>query len=346
MKKILIIFISIFAFSVGGLFLYVKFHMRQDARAASVPKLRVLAYSNFLKSWGPGKDLATQFEQKHNLNIEWVEVGNAGMLLENLRGRKDSDMPDVVVGLDLLSLIEARDLIAWSPVQVDDIQFDRDLPRALVYKDFVPFDWAPMTFIFKRGDLTTPRKLSDLLKNDYANSLALQDPNLSSTGLYFLIWVLSVLGEDEGFKYLQSLKPSIRIISPSWSAAYSLFQNNQVPMVFSFFTSTIYHYVNEQDYRYQPVYFDEPHIYSVEYMGVPAACSNCEMAREFVAHVLSATSQKTIMEKNYMLPILRGVKRDTPFDFPKSIGLIDPKNYEELLQKKEIILKKWSDLRL
>jgi len=52
------------------------------------------------------------------------------------------------------------------------------------------------------------------------------------------------------------------------------------------------------------------------------------------------------MEKNYMLPVLKDVKKGTPFDFPKSIGLIEPQQYEVLLEKKEAVLKKWSDLSL
>jgi thiamine transport system substrate-binding protein len=234
----------------------------------------------------------------------------------------------------------------WMPVETGEVSFVGELPRGAIYPDFAPFDWAPMTFIFRRGELKTPLHLDDLLKSDYANSLALQDPHSSSTGLYFLIWILAQKGEAAGLKYLKALKPSIRIISPSWSASYSLFQNNQAPMVFSYFTSSIYHYVNENDNRYQPVYFDDPHIYSVEYMGIPQSCVNCKTAQAFVKHVLSAESQKTIMEKNYMLPAVRGVKRGTPFDFPKSIKLIDPKHYEDLLGKKDEILKAWSELQL
>jgi len=346
MKKTLLIFFAAFVVIVGALVFYVLQDTTTAVASDRSKTLRVLAYSGFLKSWGPGQDLSKAFETKYGVHIEWIEVNNAGMILENLRGRKLADMPDVVVGLDLLSLPEARQMMGWMPVDTSGISFIGELPRGAVYKDFAPFDWAPMTFIFRRGELKTPAHLDDLLRPDYANSLALQDPNSSSTGLYFLIWVLSVKGEEAGFKYLSALKPSIRIISPSWSSSYSLFQNGQAPMVFSFFTSTIYHYINEKDYRYQPVYFDDPQIYSVEYAGVPQSCVNCELAKKFVRHVLGVDSQKILMQKNYMLPVLGGVKKGTPFDFPKTIKLIDPRHYDDLLQKKDEILKKWTDLHL
>ena len=46
-------------------------------------------------------------------------------------------------------------------------------------------------------------------------------------------------------------------------------------------------------------------------------------AEDFVKYLLSSSSQKIIMEKNFMLPVIEGVKKNTPFDFPKNIRLID-----------------------
>lgn len=308
--------------------------------------IQVLTYSTFLKSWGPGKAIAEEFYERTGIKVKWIEVNNAGMILENLSRRQESELPDVVVGIDLLSLGDFKKVLSWRELRGQKAEFVKDLPQEIYSKEFAPYNWSPMTFIFKRSELPLPRVIDDLLKEDYANSLALQDPRTSSTGLYFLIWMLALKGEDEGFNFLRKLKPSVRIVAPSWSAAYSLFQNNQVPMVFSFFTSTIYHYVNESDYRYQPVYFDDPHIYSVEFAGVPEKCKNCSGAKQFVEFINSKFAQKHIMEKNYMLPVIKGVKDKTPFDFPKTINLIAPNRYRELIDKKDEILQNWESLNL
>lgn len=308
--------------------------------------LKVLTYSGFLKSWGPGPEIAAEFEKKYHTKIKWIEVSNAGMILENLQHLEAQEMPDVVLGLDLLSLKEARTSLKWRKIKTPMSGFTSELPSSLRFPEFVPIDWAPLTFIFRRTELPTPIRLDDLLKDSYANTLALQDPRTSATGLYFLIWVLAVKGEEAGFDFLKNLKPSIRIISPSWSASYSLFQNNQAPMVFSFFTSTIYHYVNENDSRYQPVYFDDPHVYSVEYAAIPETAENHKRAEEFVQFLVTPVMQKLIMEKNYMLPVVPGVRKGTPFDFPKAVQLIKQDTYEKILEKKEEHLERWKKLNL
>jgi thiamine transport system substrate-binding protein len=346
MKKNLSLFLIIFLVIVASLFIWNQQYHLKLIGMENEQDLKVLTYSGFLKSWGPGPQIAAEFEKKYHTKIKWIEVSNAGMILENLQHLDEKDMPDVVLGLDLLSLKEARSSIKWKKVKKSIGGFTSELPAGLRFPDFVPLDWAPLTFIFRRGKLPTPTHLDDLLKESYANALALQDPRTSSTGLYFLIWVLAVKGEDAGFEFLKNLKPSIRIISPSWSTAYSLFRNNQAPMVFSFFTSTIYHYVNENDSRYQPVYFDDPHIYSVEYAGVPEACTNCERAEEFVQFMTTAPMQKLIMEKNYMLPVVQSVRKDTPFDFPKPVKLITKESYEKILEKKDEYLERWKKLNL
>lgn len=305
--------------------------------------LKVMSYSTFIKNWGPGPEIVKAFEAANDVRIEWIEVGNSGMILENLRN-SHFYQPDLVIGLDFLSLIEAEKIQKWRTIELRHASWISDFPRELIFKNFIPMDWSPMTFIFRRSQIQAPKSLNDLLKKEYANSIAIQDPTKSSSGLYFLIWILSVYGEEEGFKYLEKLKSTIRLVSPSWSTSYSLFQNNQVPMVFSFFTSTIYHYVNEGDYQFQPVYFDEPHIYNVEYVAIPEGCQQCELANEFIHFILTPESQKKIMEKNFMLPVIEQVKEKTPFDFPKSIHLIPPESYKQLIEKREVLLRRWKEL--
>lgn len=350
MKKAISIFIVSFVIIVGALFVWnyqehLNLNLASEDAEGDGKALKVLTYSGFLKSWGPGPELALEFEKKYKTKIHWIEVSNAGMIIENLQNRDAQEQPDVVLGLDLLSLKEARQLFKWKKLKAT-ATYANELPKGVIYPEFAPIDWAPLTFIFRRTELPTPLRLDDLLKEGYANALALQDPRTSSTGLYFLIWVLSIKGEEQGFDFLKNLKPSIRIISPTWSASYSLFQNNQAPMVFSFFTSTIYHYVKEDDTRYQPVYFDDPHVYTVEYAAVPETCENCKMADKFVQFLLTADSQKKIMEKNYMLPVVPGVRKGTPFDFPKTIQLVEEKKYEEILEKKQDYLERWKKLNL
>ena len=269
MKKppyILLYFIA-FMLVVGGLASFFQYD-KENPQQSNKKILRVLSYSGFIKEWGPGPILAKEFEDETDIKIEWIDAGNAGQILEELK--KSDDPVDAVLGLDLIAMHEAKKILQWKKLNRYNTYFSRELPSGVIFDQFLPIDWSPMTFVFKKKMATPPQRLEDLLGPDFANSLGLQDPNISSTGFYFLAWIMSMKGEEKGFEYLKNLKNSIRVVSPSWSASYGLFKNNLVPLVFSFFTSPIYHHLNEKDFSYQPIYFDEPLIYNVEYAAIPA----------------------------------------------------------------------------
>lgn len=335
--------VTLFVVIVAALFAAFRFF--ENSSDSQTTDLYILSYPNFIKEWGPGPEIARKFEEKHNIKVRWIEASNAGMIIEYLT--KNNEYPiDVVLGLDILSLEKAKAAITWKEVPLRNVRFTKDIANIHVDKEFVPFDWSPMTFIYKRKDELPPKKLEDFASETFVNSLGLQDPGASATGMYFLIWVLSVMGEEKGFEYLAQLKPSIRVISPSWSAGYSLFQNDQIPYVFSYFTSPLYHHIVENNFNYQPIFFDQPHIYAIEYAGVPATCKHCELGQKFVAFLLEKENQKQIMKKNFMLPAVLGVKDKTEFDFSQSIQLIPPQSFRNLLEKKEALLERWRDLQL
>ncbi|MBY0386098.1 thiamine ABC transporter substrate-binding protein [bacterium] len=342
MKKIPVIAYFFVAFMlIVGVLVFLIEQQKENPLGSQKKVLQVLSYSAFMSEWGAGPLLAKEFEEETHIKIQWIDAGNAGQIVESLK--KSSRPIDSVVGIDLISVLEAQKNFQWKKLNRYNTYFSRDLPSTIIFDYFLPIDWSPMTFIFKKKGLP-PQRLDDLLKPEFANSLGLQDPNLSSTGFYFLTWILAVRGYEDGFNFIKNLKSSIRVVSPSWSASYGLFQNDLTPMVFSFFTSPLYHHLNEKDFRYQPIYFDEPLIYSVEYMAIPSTCQNCEEAQLWVEFLLRMSSQRIIMEKNFMLPAVEGIRRGTAFDFSKSIQLIKPNDYLKIIQDKAKILEQWNQL--
>lgn len=337
-KPLIALFVILVVLTVGFYHLEKKEHEVQQ-------ELFVLSYPNFIKDWGPGPQIAKNFEKEYGIRIRWVEATNAGMIIDYLTNNNQYPI-DVVLGLDILSLERAQRELKWKKISPPRKLFVSDITKVAAVDHFVPFDWSPMTFVYKRKGELPPRSLRDLATEGFINSLGLQDPTSSSTGMYFLIWILSVMGEEQGYAYLAQLKPSIRVISPSWSAGYSLFQNDQVPYIFSYFTSPLYHHIQEKNFSYQPIFFDEPHIYSIEYGGVPETCRECPLAKKFLLFLLRAENQKLIMTKNFMLPVVKGIKDKTEFDLPQSMKLVDPKSFNDLMSRKEDLLKKWRDLRL
>ncbi len=260
-------------------------------------KIRVLTYSTFIGSSGPGREIVDRFKKAHGCDVEVVTSGDAGLLLERLRMAQASTPFDVVIGLDQMMLEDARNKSKWK--RVED-------------KEFVAFDWSPMTFVYRKGAIEPPKTFDELLDPRFKGRIALQDPRSSSPGVQFYNWV-GALKDDGTADYLAKLQPNVQSVSPSWAFSYGLFKKQQADLVFSYVTSLAFHWGVEKDRSYQVVAFAQGHPIQTEFAAVPEGCRECELAHDFVVSLVQADAQKAIMEKNFMFPVLRGVEQGTIF---------------------------------
>jgi thiamine transport system substrate-binding protein len=275
-------------------------------------KLRVLAYSTFLGSSGPGAEIAASFKSECACDVELVSGGDAGLLLQRLK-IADAGVPfDIVLGLDQLMLEEAGRSFEWKRVFFGTAGRPEAV-AAIKNPNFVAFDWSPMSFIFRKSQAgPVPQKLSDLTKPEFKKQFALQDPRSSSPGLQFFHWVKAVMGPNTS-EFLTQFKGNVNSISPSWTFSYGLFKKEQTRFVFSYLTSLAFHWGYENDRDYQILRFEEGHPVQVEFVGIPATCRECELAEKFIGHMLKPESQKLIMEKNFMLPVIQGLEEGSIF---------------------------------
>lgn len=269
--------------------------------------LRVLTYSSFSNSWGPGPEIASLFEKEFGERVEYRDAGDAGLLLNQM-----SLLPaDVVLGLDRFAIEQARTEKKWRPLP----KLSDEKSQALHQEpEFVAFDWSPMAFVYRKGEIEPPRSLDDLLSPRFQGTIALEDPRTSSPGLQFLNWLIAEKGEEAAFVFLEALKPQIHSVSPSWSTAYGMFTEKRAKLVFSYVTSPIYHATQDQDDSYAAALFDSGHPSQIEYAGVPETCVNCAGAEAFVRFLLRPEIQAILMQKNYMLPVVTGIEKGTAFE--------------------------------
>jgi thiamine transport system substrate-binding protein len=299
--------------------------------------LRIVSYSAFVSTWGPGPEIARRFEKETGIKVEFNDAGDAGVILKKL----ELFPADLALGFDQLTLGAARSARPWRDLS-------KVIPRGMKWagSDFIPFDWAPMAFIYRRGEIEPPTSLDDLLSPRFKGAIALEDPRTSTPGLQFLFWVLDEKGVDKGFEYLKNLKPNIQSVADNWSATYGLFTKKQAKLAFSYLTSPVYHWVQESDETYQAAVFAGGHPVQVEYVGVPQSCVNCDAAERFALYLLKPEIQKVIMEKNYMFPVVSEVTSRTPFAKVPAAPTRDWKSLTELLQNREQLFERWRDLGL
>ena len=134
-------------------------------------------------------------------------------------------------------------------------------------------------------------------------------------------------------------------VSPSWSSAYGMFTQGKANLVFSYFTSAVYHWTKEKDFTYQPLLLENvKYPVQVEYAAVPERCKHCTLANDFVNFLLSEPSQKIIMNKNIMLPVIAGVTQGSGFDQLNYGETMSQQDYEKIAPKKKELIERWSGL--
>ncbi|MEZ4872930.1 MAG: thiamine ABC transporter substrate-binding protein [Bdellovibrionales bacterium] len=238
--------------------------------------LVIYTHSSFLASYGPGASIAKAFEKKYDVSVKMIDAGDASLVLQRLKLDHKSQV-DVVIGFDQLSKPEAEKLVQWVPVDMPKVKLNPQFPVA-DWGPFVPYDWAPLTFVYKKERIKNVSSWKDLLKPELEGKLTIQDPRLSTPGLQFLFAVKATQGE-EYFNYLNEFKKNVYRVAPSWSSSYGLFQKGKASAVFSYLTSPVYHWINDGDRSYQAVVLEEGHPVQVELAGVPRQCKNCEERR-------------------------------------------------------------------
>ena len=250
------------------------------------PKKQIIVYthSSFLASYGPGVELSKAFEKETGIHVKMIDAGDASLVLQRLKLDEDAAV-DVIVGLDQISMVLAKQLVKWKDISVDGVDWNPQLPK-MDWGRFVPYDWSPLTFVYKKDRVNEVDSWDDLLDQRFEKKLAIEDPRLSTPGQQFLSGIMHIKGQDGYLDYLRKFKNSVYRVTPSWSSGYSLFQKGKVSAVFSYLTSPVYHWMNDKDYSYQPVVFKEGHPVQVELAAVPDRCKNCEGAIRFVKFLL------------------------------------------------------------
>lgn len=336
-------FLGYLIFIFLGLFVALQMKTRSNEMGGR-NVVKIFASSSFIAQWGPGPWLKEKFEDTCNCKVEFLDGADSTLLFQRLKA-EGSQGADLVLGFDQFDLEMVESGLQWRAIDVGGVDFVSEISAIPVQTKLVPYDWSLVSFVLRSSEVKQlPKDLNDLLTEGFQNQIAMEDPRTSSLGLQFLLWLVSARGEDGAFRYIDSFNKVVQSYSPSWSQAYGLFQKSQVKTVLSYVTSPLYHKIEEKDSSVIAPEFSEGHPVQIEYMGIPENCKNCEAAQSFVDLVLSPEGQKIIMEKNYMFPVVNGVKQGTVFSQIPKYEALRLKSFPTIADR-ERLLKKWTALR-
>lgn len=230
----------------------------------STDEITVYAYDSFCSSYGPGEKLVKEFENKTNIKVNLISCGGAVELYSKILFEGPKCTADAVIGIP------------------DTIKVDSSLFHLLK-----PFDYGIFSFVFNDDCKTVdkPQSLNDLLKTEYKDNFILIDPRTSTVGLGLYLWTIEEFGFEGALNWWKLASENALTIASSWSMAYGMFTEGEAPIVISYTTSPVYHYLNDK----KPVSvlkFNNRYIGTTEYLGVLNTSDNKDSATLFCEYIL------------------------------------------------------------
>ncbi|ATX64680.1 thiamine ABC transporter substrate-binding protein [Roseinatronobacter bogoriensis] len=275
--------------------LYVTIAAMTLAGAAQADTLTVLAPDYFGSSWGPGPAIKEGFEAQCDCTVEF----RTGDVLPRLMLDGARLEGDVIIGLGTDELLRARDTGLFTDHQQDLTCLS--LPVEWADDIFIPFNWSHVAFVYDTTRLETPPgSFAELVERDDI-SLIWQDPRSSGAGLALLLWVDQLYGDDAQAIW-ENLAAKTVTVTAGWSEAYGMFTNGEADMVLSYTTSPAYHIMAEDDDTKAAAIFEEGHYFIAEAAGVLAGAAQPDLARDFMAYILSDEFQQMIATANWSYP--------------------------------------------
>ena len=270
------------------------------ALAQDRPELVVYAYESFTSEWGPGPAIAEKFEAVCDCDVRFVGAGDGAALLGRLRLEGARTEADVVLGLDTNLTDEAAATGLLAPHGLAPDSLNLDLPVAWDDPVFVPFDWGYFAFVYDRTKVATPpASFEELIASDL--KVVILDPRSSTPGLGLVMWVKDAYGARAP-EIWAGLAPHVLTVAPGWSEGYGLFLNGEADMALAYTTSPAYHMIAEQDDTKAAALFTEGPYMQVEVAAMTTATDTPDLAREFLAFLLTDPVQEVIPTTNWMYP--------------------------------------------
>lgn len=272
------------------------------AQDAQKPELQIVTYDGFASEWGPGLPLKAGFEATCGCTVTFVAADSSIGALRKVQLEGATTTIDIVLGIDTAIAGEARatGLFADHGLDLSGLA----LPSAWTDAQFVPFDWGYFAYVYDTTKVTEPPKsFEELIARPESFKIAIQDPRSATPGLGHLLWIKAAYG-DKAADIWTGLKPHILTMTREWSESYALFLNGEVDMVLSYTTSPAYHAIADGKPNYAYAEFAEGHLPQIEVAGVLKSSPHQDLAKQFLAYLVTPEAQKIIPTTNWMYPVV------------------------------------------
>ena len=293
-------------------------------------KLTVYTYDSFVSEWGPGPIVEKIFEDKYEIDLQFIAVDSAATLLNKIILEGENTKADLVLGLDMNLFNAAEKSELFVSHNLKNINNKLTLPLNWESDIFVPYNYGYFAFVYNNKTLKNPPLSMEDLINKTDARIVIQDPRTSTPGLGLLTWMKALYGDSAQDKWSQLNKKIISVTKGWTDAYYNFFMAGEADIVLSYSTSPAAHIMFEENYDISASTFKEGNYISVEFAGILNSSKNKQMANKFLDFMISDDFQKVIPGTNIMYPVTK-VEMPEAFnklEIPKLLQL-DPKDIND-----------------
>jgi len=181
------------------------------------------------------------FQKKHpNIKLNLIR-DSTGIITAKLLAEKDNPVADVVWGTAATSLLVANDmgmLAGYNPKGIEKVRNGmkdtrNQEARWVGVKAYVT-GIVGNTIEMSSKKMTMPQSYADLIKPEYRGALVMPNPASSGTGFLTVSAILQLMGEEEGWRYLDKLHQNIAMYTHSGSAPAKMAGKGEFPIGLSF----------------------------------------------------------------------------------------------------------------
>ena len=293
-------------------------------------KLTIYTYDSFVSEWGPGPIVEKIFEDKYEIDLQFIAVDSAATLLNKIILEGENTKADLVLGLDMNLFNAAEKSQLFVSHNLKNINNKLTLPLNWESDIFVPYNYGYFAFVYNNKTLKNPPLSMEDLINKTDARIVIQDPRTSTPGLGLLTWMKALYGDSTQNKWSQLNKKIIAVTKGWTDAYYNFFMAGEADIVLSYSTSPAAHIMFEENYDISASTFKEGNYISVEFAGILNSSKNKQMANKFLDFMISDDFQKVIPGTNIMYPVT-DVEMPEAFnklEIPKLLQL-DPKDIND-----------------
>ena len=302
-------------------------------------KLTVYTYDSFVSEWGPGPIVEKIFEDKYEIDLQFIAVDSAATLLNKIILEGENTKADLVLGLDMNLFNAAEKSELFVSHNLKNINKKLTLPLDWESDIFVPYNYGYFAFVYNNKTLKNPPLSMEDLINKTDARIVIQDPRTSTPGLGLLTWMKALYGDSAQNKWSQLNKKIISVTKGWTDAYYNFFMAGEADIVLSYSTSPAAHIMFEENYDISASTFKEGNYISVEFAGILNSSKNKQMANKFLDFMISDDFQKVIPGTNIMYPV-------TDVEMPEAFNKLEIPNILQLDPKdinfnKDVWINEW-----